>query len=379
MTTKNRSVDSAPPAEWIDHLDLHDEELTRVQLLWRRGSGRYRPLVESAADLDSLERAPLSDWEAIELPETHFQWTTVADEDLDTRRDRIHDAARGLWEQVRRWVRRLGSRCDFKLTGFGQDNAILFESTRRVAHDGPERTSGHEGMSDGSGRTGAGLDEGWDRLDRTKDDLIKWLVEERNTSFGMAQKASSAAPEMIASTRAILERAIDYQAEQVRGLIDQSTGRTEFQARAYAERQQTQRRAMTMEFLRLTLEATMTTVVPTAKSMFDTWANRSMQVFPEFQTAQQAVAYLGLTLTQTQLLGMFNQSQVAADGFVQLLDIVANEENERNALETMMVGIKALKSERFTRQATLEQQLAARYIIGRLAMYRMVEYGEAVL
>ena len=379
MTTKMRSVDSAPPAEWIDNLDLHDEELTRVQLLWRRGSGRYRPLVESAADLDSLERAPLSDWEAIELPETHFRWTTVAGEDLDTRRERIHDAARDLWEQVRRWVRRMESRCDFKLLGFGRDNAVLFESSRRLEHEVPERGRDRDEMDPGVSRDGAALDERWDRLDRTKDDLIKWLVEERNTSFGMAQKASAAAPEMIASTRAILERAIDYQAEQVRGLIDQSTGRTEFQARAYGERQKTQRTSMTLEFLRYTVDAGMTTLVPAAKWMFEKWANRSMQVFPEFETAQQAMAYLGLTLTQPQMLTLCGNSHTGAQSFARHLDEAARIEDERAALQRLGFIFSIFQGERFQQIASPEQLLAARYIIGRMAIYKMGEYGEATI
>ncbi len=42
----------------------------------------------------------------------------------------------------------------------------------------------------------------------------------------------------------------------------------------------------------------------------------------------------------------------------------------------MAALIRIFSSERFRDIAWPEQQLAARYIIGRLAIYRMAEYGE---
>jgi hypothetical protein len=49
---------------------------------------------------------------------------------------------------------------------------------------------------------------------------------------------------------------------------------------------------------------------------------------------------------------------------------------EREALDHVAPVVRVLRSERFRDLTRPEQQLAARFIIGRLATYRMADYGE---
>ncbi|NVB38214.1 hypothetical protein G6O69_37990 [Pseudenhygromyxa sp. WMMC2535] len=371
MTVKKR--EASAPNEWIDALVAHDEQLLRVRLLWRRGSSRYRPMVSPALDLSEFEGAPVRTWEGFELSDTHFEWPPGEDEDPQELREQARLIVEGLWRRCVHWARGLDSRCDFQLRGYGEDGAVLFEVSRRVEGGrGPSEEMGEEEHSPPQDRFG----DDFERINAIKDELLLKLTEERNHSFSLAQKASAAAPELISSTRAILERAIEYEQEQVRGLLDQHTGRTEARARAFEAKQQTQRRGMTLEFLRYAVDATLTTVVPTARAMFENWANRSMQVFPEFRCAQQALAYVGMTLTQPQLCKLFNDNRNAIEGFMVLVEEAAKMEDEREALLHLRGMSKVFVTKRFLEIGTPEQQLAGRYIVGRLAMYRLGDYGE---
>src|SRR5690606_12137186 len=115
---KKRQPTQTPP-EWADILREHDHKLTRVRMLWRRGGGRYRPLVPVNLALEDLEALEFEDWEELELDETHFEWSTPIEETRDEREHRLADAARELWAVAMTWTRAKGPVCDFQLRGYG--------------------------------------------------------------------------------------------------------------------------------------------------------------------------------------------------------------------------------------------------------------------
>ena len=57
-----------------------------------------------------------------------------------------------------------------------------------------------------------------------------------------------------------------------------------------------------------------------------------------------------------------------------LLEEGAEMQNERSALEHIVDLVLLLRSERFEEHAGAEEQLAARFIIGRFAMHEMNDY-----
>ncbi|NVB40340.1 hypothetical protein G6O69_37235 [Pseudenhygromyxa sp. WMMC2535] len=369
MMATRRPDAKTVPSEWIDLLVEHDVDLIRVRVLWRRGRARYRPMVSLSVDLEALEGASMNEWERHELEETNLAWTPLRGEGEDDPREHAQKWGESSWRLCERWARSLGCACDFRLRGYGADGQVLFESGRRilVAADEPDETRARDrGL----------LDEGFDKLDDKKTAMLHWLAERAERSFAMAQDASGAAPQLIGSARVILEQAIDYQNEQVRGLIDLHSGRTETTARAYEARQATQRAAMKYDVMRYGIDVMASTLVPAAKSMFEHWANRSMQVFPEFECAQQAIAYIAGTLTQGQLQTLFDKNRKAADGFMFLLEDAARVEDEREALLCLNGADQLFKSKRFESVADLEQRMAARYILARRAIYRLMDHGE---
>ena len=58
-----------PPPEWAELFAEHDDALTRVRMLWRRGGGRYRPLVPVNLALEDLEALDFEEWEEMEMDE----------------------------------------------------------------------------------------------------------------------------------------------------------------------------------------------------------------------------------------------------------------------------------------------------------------------
>jgi hypothetical protein len=78
----------------------------------------------------------------------------------------------------------------------------------------------------------------------------------------------------------------------------------------------------------------------------------------------------------TQLDVLTDKNREAATALVAVLDHASEMEIEPEALEYMASLVLVFRSERFRDVALPEQQLAGRFIIGRLALYRMAEYGE---
>ncbi|PRP96096.1 hypothetical protein [Enhygromyxa salina] len=136
------------PSEWVDIFAEHDDALVRVRILWRRGGGRYRPIVPVNLTLEDLEVLDFEEWEDLELPETNFDWSVPVDEHPDARERRLADNARELWAVAVLWSRAKGPVCDFQLRGYGSDDEILFEDGKRCNLSGEQsRYDGHRSPS----------------------------------------------------------------------------------------------------------------------------------------------------------------------------------------------------------------------------------------
>jgi hypothetical protein len=195
-------------------------------------------------------------------------------------------------------------------------------------------------------------------------------------AFASVQESIDAAPHLLSKASEVLKEAIDYQSEQNRQIRDQASGRLEMRAKAFAEMERSRRTGMVMEFLKFSVEAGIANVLPLANRFIEVFGNRNVMVFPEFKKAQQAMAYLVLDLTGFQLKQLFGDQKRSAGAFIGLLDEGSKIAHERDALIHAVDTIQILRSEEFRGVASPEQQLAARYIIGRLAMFRMADYGE---
>src|SRR5690606_35671314 len=152
----------------------------------------------------------------------------------------------------------------------------------------------------------------------------------------------------------------------------------EMRAKAFAEMERTRRVGMGVEFGRYAFEALVGSLIPVANRLVEVLGNRNVTVFPEFRTSQQAMAYLVLDVTPFQLKQMFNDDPEVGGAFLARLDAASRMQNERDAIGLLasVRMLPVLRSENFRAAATAEQQLAARFIIGRAAMLIMAEYGE---
>ena len=242
---KKRHPTQTPP-EWIDLFAEHDDDLTRVRMLWRRGGGRYRPLVPVNLALEDLETLDFEDWEDLELPETHFEWAVPLDEGPDDRQRRHAEAARELWAVAVLWTRAKGPVCDFQLRGYVGDEAIAFEDGKRC------NLSGEQSRYDDNERERRPVDDAvramisderaaWLQMDRVKDGLINRLTDDREKLFTHLDRTTAAAPELIGHARDVLERAIDFQQKHFEEYMSRAGGRRELEARAFAEYQKSKR------------------------------------------------------------------------------------------------------------------------------------------
>lgn len=381
MPTKKRAMNVTPP-DWVDHLYTHDEELGRVRLVWRTGARAYRPVISLFTDLEQLDGAPDSAWDELECKETHFHWLTTADETNEAKRARVADVAGRLWGYCQRFARATGQCCDFRLRGYAgtdeDDDDVLFESGARFDpnHEAkkappydyppPPQPQASQPSFDW-----ADLEAEHKRVHTLKDSLLGRITEERNRTDDDYRKLAQMTPTLLTHAGDILERAIGFQERAVEGLVNQRTGQIEIQIRAFAEEQETKREAMRLEWRRYAFDAFLGSALPTAKTIFEAWANRTGTPFQEFHQAQQAIAFLGMTLDEVQLITIFKGNLASSKLFMQILEHAASQEVERDAIEALQGCEAILRSRRFRSAADAAQQLAARFIISRAALYRM--------
>ena len=362
MPRRKRSL-IAPPAEWVESLIEHHHDLARVQMLWRRGAVPYRQVIPFDANPETPR-----DWDELELDDTHFEWDLGDVKFPAERREKIEDIVQGLWDIAIDMARARGGWCDFQLAGYDRDEEQLFESGRRCklpGADAPDEPAGNKSGSSAPQR-----------------DQIRWLKytmeqaqADRDHAFERSRQTLTENHDLWTQASDAVKAAIDYQREQIEHFRDERTGRIELKARAFAEMERTQRLANAFEVLKYTWDSAMTHFPPLANRLFDILGNVNMTVFPEFKSAQQAIAYLLLTLNNTQLKLLWDGDMKAAGAMAALLDDAAQMENERDALVRVAPLVRLFRSELFRDVARPEQQLAAGYIINKLALYRLNDYG----
>lgn len=384
---KKRQPTQTPP-EWADMFRNHDHELTRVRMLWRRGNGRYRPIVPVNLALEEIEELEFEEWEELELDETHFDWFVPVGESPDDRERRVAEAARELWAVAMAWTRAKGPVVDYQLRGYGRDDEILFEDGKRCNLSGEHSRyddSGHERPTvDDTMRAMISDERGsWHQMDKVKDSHISRLTSEREQLFGHLDKTVGAAPRLIEDARGILERAIDFQQRHFEDYVARAGGQRELEARAFAELQKTKRLQSFVDALKDGGRAILA-ALPTAVELFEQFTNRDAPTLPKFRYAQQALAYLHLSLDADRLAVCFSgetdevrlrKAQTALD----LMQVASMIDEEVQALVQAGPLIEYLfRTDVFQQVATAEERIAGRYILARAAMFRLAyEHGEA--
>jgi hypothetical protein len=375
---RKREPTQTPP-EWFDLFRQHDDELVRIRLLWRRGGGRYRPIVPINLALEDLENAAFEDWEEFELRESHYDWATVQGESFVARDKRIEDAARELWAVAVAWTRAKGPVCDFQLRGYGSQGEILFEDGKRCNLSG-ERTRYDDDPTERSGvdenvrRLMSDERSSWRHLDQVKDGLISKLADERGRLFENVERASSAAPAIISNVHHLLDRAIAFHQRSVDDYVSRAGGERELEARAFAELQKSRRMDAVVGFFKDAAQSGANAILPFFQIMREQGGvNFSM---PDFKVAQQAIAYLALTVDEDQLLACMSDrdDRKTLDHTLTVLDRLSRHPNELQALVEFEPFLRSLFSRApFRAVATPEQKIAVNFIIGRVALYRVVQ------
>jgi hypothetical protein len=325
------------------------------------------------------------DWDELELPTTHFEWSPEDAEGPAERRKSIDEAIERLWTIAANWTRSRGDWCDFQLIGYGPDGELLFEDGRRckLADDEHDNDSTPPPGDGARPRPRVSRDSA-ERIALQREhasalkEIIDYTKSDRDNAVGRANETLEKNHRLWAQASDAVREAIDYQREQATRAQDQQSGRIELKARAYAEMEKTQRVTRLFDFLKYGMDSIVANVIPFADRVVEVLGNRNIAVFPEFNCAQQAMAYLVLTLTVTQLDLLMNRDRQAASAMLAVLDQAARIKSEHEALVQITRLIRLLRSDLFRDVADPEQQLAARYIIGRLAMYTMGDYGEEV-
>jgi hypothetical protein len=391
-TTAQRKGRLTPsPAVWVSLLVDNHRTVRRVRMLWRRGKVPYRPLVAEHLNIDELSEDDLIEYE---LPETHFECSFEPAESPTIRRDGIQAIVNNLWEIAARWTRSRGEWCDFSLVGFDEDGEELFAVGRRLKiEDDPDLSDGDEGAHGPRGSRsarspGATISPEWREIHRAHTTELEKIID---YTKGDRNDAVSRSRQMLDDNRRLwkdahdasqlanqsLRESVAYERELCERAKDQSSGRLKIQAHALSEMERTTRFGQALDFLKYGWDSAMANLVPLANRYVETVSGqRAPKDFPEFRNAQQAMAYLVLDLTPTQLDMMFDTDRKAAGAFLGRLDTGASMKAELEALNHVAPVVRILRSERFRDLTRPEQQLAARFIIGRLATYRMADYGE---
>jgi hypothetical protein len=376
---RKRQPNQTPP-EWAELFSTHDASLTRVRMLWRRGGGKYRPLVPVNLALEDLEALDFEEWEDLELPETHFEWAVPTSEGPDGRQRRLAETARELWAVAVHWTRAKGPVCDFQLRGYGGDENILFEDGKRC------NLSGEQSRYDDGDRERPPVDEAvramiideraaWLQMDRVKDGMVSRLTDDRDKLFGYLERATRSAPDMIDRARDVLERAIDFQQRKFDEHMNRAGGKRELEARAFAEYQKTKRMDAALGVLK-DAGAAAGMALPLIGTLIQQVTGKSVQSLPSFKCAQQAMAYLYLSLDPERLATCVVAEGEDARGMaaevIRLIDRYSRMQDESSMLaesETLIRNVFSRQS--FRAIASVEEIIAVQYVIGRAAMYRV--------
>jgi hypothetical protein len=173
----------------------------------------------------------------------------------------------------------------------------------------------------------------------------------------------------------VVRESVAHAREQARHMQRDNSEGFGHQARAISEIERSRRFRDVLGFLGSAWDSAVANVMPVAASMAGAAGKRGEPTDPEFRWAQQAMAYLVLTLTPSQLELIFDNDRKAVVEFVEQLDGGAQKKVERDALAHVLPVVRVLRSERFRDLTQPDQRLAARFIIRQMAMHQMSEYG----
>ena len=221
----------------------------------------------------------------------------------------------------------------------------------------------------------------WMQMDRVKDGLINRLTDDREKLFKHLDRTTTAAPELIENARDVLERAINFQQSHFADYMSRATGQRQLEAEAFKEYQRTKRADRAFVLVR-DLGSSAFAAIPTIRAAVMDITGNVGQALPKFGCAQQAMAYLHLTVQIEQLVQCFTGTQAerlqTAQEVSAMFDACSRIPDERAMLKQAEHIVKdLLATPVFAGVATPEQHVVAQYVIGRAALLRVVyEHGE---
>ena len=353
------------PLEWVRLLSEQSDRLESVQMVWRRANLPYRPIVPEHLDIQWLTD---EDWDKHEREDTHFMWELGDIEDPEERTAAIQALAQDLWSIAMRWTELRGAWCDFRLLGFdGGDELFCCGRRCRPPMDGHDEQELHvdvEGSPAQAQVHAAQL--------RFLEERLAVAQAERSEAFDRSNKLLHDNHARWAQLSDAMRDASDFQRQQVDAANEMRSGAVELRATAFRELQETIRVKNVVNAVTHGIDAMLGQLVPLADRAIDAFGGDRVvkaEVFPQFERAQQALRYLALTLTDTQLTMLFNGDAPAGAELRVQFDRAARLEVEIEALAHITPLVSMLRSTKLREIADPEQQLCVRYIIGRLAMF----------
>jgi hypothetical protein len=119
--------------------------------------------------------------------------------------------------------------------------------------------------------------------------------------------------------------------------------------------------------------------LPTLQTIIEGMTGRDAQNMPKFQNAQQAMAYLYLSVEPEQIADCFvgetaEEKREKAEKMIKSFDQFSRVRDEAGMLTHAEPVIRHLLAKSsFRARATPEQIVAAQFLTGRAAMYRVME------
>ena len=199
----------------------------------------------------------------------------------------------------------------------------------------------------------------------------------REKLFGHLDRTTRAAPELIGHARDVLERAIEFQQRHFEEYMSRAGGKRELEARAFAEYQKTKRMDAALAAAK-DMGASAMVALPLLGKLIERVTGRSAQSLPSFKCAQQAMAYLYLSLDPERLapavMGEGEEKLAMATKVIALLDHYSRTADERAMLDSAEPLIRnVLSRQPFRAIASEEEIIAVQYVMGRAALFRVME------
>ena len=360
---------SEAPPEWVRLLFDHRDRLESVQMVWRRANLPYRPVVPEDVEIRWLSD---EEWDKQEREDTHFMWELRELEDDAELGLAIEALVAKLWSIARRWTDLRGVWCDFRLYGFNGDEE-LFHCGRRCQPSGERVTAA-------TSRAAADTAELHSAHVRFLEDRIAIAQAERSAAFERSEKLLHNNHLQWSQLTDAMREATEFQREQVEAAKEMRSGMVELRAAAFHELQETVRVKHLSNVVKHGIDAVLGQLVPLADRAIEAFGGDRVvaaEVFPKFERAQQALRYLALTLTDTQVKALFDGDQQAGSEFRVVLDRASRKKDEIEALAQLTHLKNVFRSTQLRDVADPEQQMCLRYIIGRLAFFDIATDDQA--